>query len=419
MGMDRQIKKQSWLRKNYILVIVGTAFLVFILATTVFGDHRSTFKVDMDKLSVGEVVRDTFQDYISITGVAEPIRTVSLHPLVGGQVKEKLHEEGDEVKAGDIILTMTNPELEQSIIDMRSELDQERINVQQSKINEEKNRAGFKSQIMEIEFSVNNERRNYEEKKYEYEQGMIPQNAFLMAKESYEFTLKKRDIQIENLHRDSLLSVLNIKRMENNLERNEAKFRIEQRKLDDLNVKAPVAGRLSSLINVEIGGQLGKNSGIGYIRDLSELKILANIDQYYTGRVSRHLQATCSIENKDYDLYVDKVSFEVNGGRFETELLFTDHMPDLIRVGQTYHIKLRLGDSQVGILIPRGGFFQSTGGRWIYVIDKSNSFAEKRVIRLGSKNDDYYEVLEGLEPGEKVIVSGYDTFGDAEKLVFK
>ena len=419
MGMDRQLKKKSWLRKNYITVIVGGGFLIFVLVFVVFQDHSSKFKVEVDKISIGEVVKDTFQDYITISGVTEPIRTVSLHPLVGGQVKEKLKDEGDEVKAGDVILTMTNPDLEQAIIDLKAELDQERINVEQSKINEEKTRAGFKSQISDMQFSINNERRNFEEKKYEYEQGMIPKNTFLMAKESYEHTLEKKDMLIENLQRDSMLSVLNIKQLENNLARNTAKFQIERRKLDDLNVKAPVAGRLSSLLNVEIGGQLGQNTGIGYIRDLSALKILANIDQHYSRRVFRNLKANFTIENKVYNLYVDKVSLEVVNETFETELLFADKMPDMIRVGQTYHIKLELGESKVGILIPRGGFFQSTGGQWIFVVDESGTSASKRNIRIGAKNNEYYEVLEGLNPGEKVVVSSYDTYGDADVLILK
>lgn len=419
MGMDRQIKKKSWLRKNYIIVILGTAFLAFILFMIFFQDHSTKFKVEKDKITIVEVAKDTFQDYISVVGVAEPIRTVSLNPKVGGQVKEKLKEEGDEVKAGDVILTMTNPELEQAIIDLKAELEQERINVQQSKINEEKTWAGFKSQIRDMDFSINNERRNFEEKKYEYQKGMIPKNTYLMAKESYEHTLEKKDMLIEDQQRDSMLSVLGIQRLENNLHRNEAKFEIERRKLDDLNVKAPVAGRLSSLVNVEIGGQVGRNAGIGYIRDLSSLKIITKIDEHYSRRVSQNLKATCTVGDKIYGLYVDKVSLEVIEGSFETELLFSDKMPDMIRVGQTYHIKLQLGESNVGILIPRGGFFQSTGGQWIFVVDPSGEFARKRNIRIGRQNSEYYEVLEGLKPGEKIIVSSYDIYGDADVLVLK
>lgn len=419
MGMDRQIKKKSWLRKNYIAVILGTAFLSFVLFMVVFQDHSSKFKVEKDKITIAEVTKDTFQDYISVVGVAEPIRTVSLNPKVGGQVKEKLKEEGDEVKAGDVILRMTNPELEQAIIDLKAELEQERINVQQSKINEEKTWAGFKSQIRDMDFSINNERRNFEEKKYEFQKGMIPKNTYLMAKESYEHTLEKKDMLIEDQQRDSMLSVLGIKRLENNLHRNEAKFEIERRKLDDLNVKAPVEGRLSSLVNVEIGGQVGRNAGIGYIRDLSSLKIITKIDEHYSRRVSQNLKATCTVGENVYGLYVDKVSLEVIEGSFETELLFSDKMPDMIRVGQTYHIKLQLGESNVGILIPRGGFFQSTGGQWIFVVDQSGEFARKRNIRIGRQNSEYYEVLEGLKPGEKVIVSSYDIYGDADVLVLK
>ncbi len=419
MGMDRQIKKKSWLRKNYISVLLGTAFIAFVLIKVVFADHSSKFTVETDKISMGEVVKDTFKDYISLQGITEPIRTVALHPLVGGQVKEKIKEEGDEVKVGDVILTMTNPELEQMIIDLDAELEQQRINLRQSRINEEKTRAGFKSQIRDMDFTINNERRAFEEKQYEYDKGMIPKNTYLMAKESYEYTLEKKDRLIENLKRDSMLSDLSLKSLENNLKRNEAKFLIEKRKLDDLNVKAPVAGRLSSLQTVELGGQLGKNAGIGYIRDLSSLKLLANVDEYYSRRLSPNLMGTFSVDDKEFELYVDKVSLEVIEGRFETELLFADEMPDKIRVGQTYHIKLQLGESKVGILIPQGGFFQSTGGQWIFVVDETGTFAEKRAIRIGRKNNEYFEVLEGLNPGEKVIVSGYDNYGDADKLILK
>jgi len=416
--MDKELKKKSWLRKNYIKIILGAAFLAFVLIKVVFGDHSSKLRVEIEKISVEQVIHDTFQDYISINGVAEPIRTVSLLPLVGGQVEEKVLEEGDLVQEGDVILKMSNPDLEQMIIDLRSELEKERINLQQNIINEEKVRAGFKSQIRNMEFTINNEKRNFEEKKYEYEQGMIPKNTYLMAKESFEYTLERKDMLIENLQRDSMLSVLKIKQLRNNLQRNEDKFKIEKRKLDDLNVKAPVGGRLSSL-NVELGGQLGKNTGIGYIRDLSSLKIVADIDEHYSRRVTQNLKATCTVENTLYNLYVDKVSLEVIQNRFQTELLFSDEMPDMIRVGQTYRVKLQLGESKEAILVPRGGFFQSTGGQWIFVVDESNEFAERRDIRIGRQNNEYYEVLDGLKPGERVVVSSYDNYGDVDKLIFK
>ncbi len=417
--MDRQIKKKSWFRKNYIAVILSTSFLILILITLVFQDHSSKIKVEKDKITMAKVKKDTFKDYISIVGVTEPIRTVSLNPKVGGQVKEKLKEEGDQVNAGDVILKLSNPELEQSIIDLKAELEQERINVQQSKITEEKNWAGFKGKINDMNFSINTELRTFEEKKYEYKKGMIPKNTFLMAQESLNHTLEKKEMLIEDQKRDSLLSVLNIKRLENNLKRNEAKFQIEKRKLDDLYVKAPVAGRLSSLINVEIGGQIGRNAGIGYIRDLSNLKIISKIDEHYSRRVTQKLSGSCKIGDNLFDLFVDKVSLEVIEGKFETELLFADKMPDMIRFGQTYQIKLQLGKSKLGILIPRGGFFQSTGGQWIFVVDESGEIARKRDISIGRQNSEYYEVIEGLDPGEEVIISSYDIYGDAEVLILK
>ncbi len=419
MGMDRKIKQKSWLQKHYIKLILATAFIVFVLVKIVFSDHQSKLRVDYEKITVAEVVEDTFQDYISITGITDPIKTVSLHPLVSGQIKTKLKEEGDMVQKGDIILTMSNPELEQQIIDLEAELEQERINLQQNRIKEEKNMADLGAKIKDMEFSINSERRNFEEKKYEFEQGMIPKNTYLIAKETFEYTLEKKDMLYANLQRDSMTSKLHIQSLENNLKRNEAKFEIEKRKLDDLNVKATVTGRLSSLSNVEIGGQLNKNAQIGYIRDLSQLRLLANIDQHYSTRVARNQNATFTAENNKYDLYVNKISMEVVDGSIKAELLFESEMPAKIRVGQTYHIKLELGQSKIAIIIPRGAFFHSTGGQWIYVMDKSGDFAIKRNIQIGRQNTNQYEIIDGLKPGEKVIVSGYDTFGDVDMLVFK
>ena len=418
MGMDRAIKKKSWIRKNYWKVLLGAAFVGFVLFSIVLGDHSSKFRVERDKVSIGVVELDTFQDYIGINAVTEPIQTVSLVPLVGGQVDEKILEEGDLVSKGDVILRMSNPTLEQSIIDLRTELEKERITLQENKINEEKVRAGFKSQIREMEFNIKNEERNFEEKKYEYEQGMIPQNTFLMAKESYEYMLEKRVVLNENLKRDSMLSVLKIQRLENEHERSTARFKIEERKLDDLNVKAPVDGRLSSL-TVELGGSLAKNGVFGYIRDLSKLKLVAGIDQHYSRRISPKLKATFKIDSITYNLYVSKVSLEVNLGQFQTELMFADEMPEKIRVGESYYLRLQLGESKVAMLVPKGGFFQSTGGQWVYVLDPSETYAEKRAIKIGRQNNEYYEVLEGLEPGEKVVISNYDIYGDVDKLVFK
>lgn len=418
MGMDRTIKKKSWIRRNYWKVLLVAVFVGFVLFTIILGDHSSKFRVEIDKVSVAQAKLDTFQDYIGINAITEPIQTVSLVPLVGGQVKEKILEEGNIVAKGDVILRMSNTTLEQAIIDLRADLEKERITLQESKINEETVRSGFKSQIRDMEFNIKNEQRNFEEKKYEYEQGMIPKNTYLMAKELYEYMLQKRVVLKENLKRDSILSVLKIQRFNNELSRSTARFKIEERKLDDLNVKAPVAGRLSSL-NVELGGSLSKNSGFGYIRDLSKLKLMSAIDQHYSRRVSQGLKATFNIDSVIYNLFVSKVSLEVNQGQFQTELLFTDQMPEKIRVGESYYLRLQLGESKVAMLIPRGGFFQSTGGQWVYVLDPTETYAEKRVIKIGRQNNEFYEVIEGLESGEKVVVSNYDIYGDVDKLVFK
>ncbi len=418
MGMDKELKKKTWIQKNYLKLSAGIVVIGFLFYSMIFGDHSSKLKIDKEKISIETVTKDIFQDYIGINGIAEPIRTVQLLPRVSGQVEEKIKEEGDMVKKGDVILKMSNPDLEQQIIDLETALQRERIRLQESRIQEEKVRAGFKTRIREMEFTINKDKRAFEERKYEHEQGMIPKNTYLMAKETYEFTLEQKKILEENLVRDSSLSVLKIQQLENELKRNEAKFLIENRRLDDLNLKAPVAGRLSSL-NVELGGQLSKNAAIGYIRDLSSLKLIANIDQFYARRVNNNLKATFTLENKTYNLFINKVSQEVIQGMFETELLFEDELPDIIKVGQTYRMKLQLGESKEAIMIPRGGFYQNTGGQWIFIIDESESFAEKRNIRIGRNNSEYYEVLDGLTPGEKVIVSGYDNYGEVDKLVFK
>ncbi len=419
MGMDKKIKKKSWLYRNIGYVIVGSIVTVLLIIIVFFSDHTSKLNINRETIDIEPVISSLFQDYITVNGQVEPIRTVSLLPLVSGKVIEKLKEEGDTVKIGDVILKLSNPELEQMINDFETEYEKEKINVEQSILNLEKSSSEQKTQILEMQYAINNEKRNFEEKKYEFEMGMIPKNTFLMAEESYELAIKKREMLIQNMHRDSLATELNIRLLRRGLKQKKNSFILEKNKLEDLKVKAPVDGYLSSLINVELGGQVSENNGIGYIRDLSDLKLVALIDEHYSRRIFPNLKATCTIGDKTYELVVKKVSLEVINGQIQSELLFYDEKPDMIRVGQTYRINLQLGQSKQAILIPRGAFYQNTGGQWIYILDSEGEYAYKKEIQIGRQNPKYYEVLGGLDVGDKVVISSYSNFGDVDKLLIK
>ncbi|NQV17438.1 MAG: HlyD family efflux transporter periplasmic adaptor subunit [Armatimonadetes bacterium] len=416
--MDRIIKKKKWTVKKILWLTIGGIIAILIIYNIFWGDRSSKLNVRTERITIEEIKEDFFQDYITITGTVFPIRTVFLDAIEGGRVEEIYIEAGSMVEEGDVILKLSNTNLHLSIMNREASLAEQMNNLRNTRLFMEQNKLDLKRQLLELDYSLSIQEREYENKKDLYEKNFISDKEFTDIKDRYEYLMDSRELVIENQKQDSLFRAVQIKQLEESVERMEENLTLVRKKLDDLNVKALVSGELA-FVNAEIGEAKSAGERLGQINVLDSYKIQANIDEHYISRVNVNLPGEFVFTNETYELKATKIYPEVQNGRFSVDLEFIDNFPQNIRIGQTFRVKLELGQSKVALLVPRGGFFQSTGGQWIYVLDKSESFAEKRDIRLGSMNPRYIEVLEGLEAGEKVVISSYDNFGDVDKLILK
>ncbi len=416
--MDRKIEKKKWTPKKIIWLSIGGIFIFLILYNLIFGDHSSKFNVQKERISIEEVKEDFFQDYITVTGTVEPISTIFLDAMEGGRVEEIVTEEGTMVKKGDVILRLSNTNLHLEIMNREANLAEQINNLRNTRLSMEQNKLNLTRQLLELDYQFNIQKREYENSKDLFSKKYISDKEFEEEKEYYEYLAKTRELVIENQKADSLFREIQVTQLENSVEQMQLNLVFVRKKLDNLSVKAPVRGLLVS-VNAEIGEAKSSGQRLGQIHVLDEFKIHLEIDEHYISRVHAQLIGELDFTGKTYKLRIKKIYPEVRNGRFGVDLVFTEDVPERIRTGQTFRVKLELGESKIAILVPRGGFYQSTGGQYIFVIDPSEKFAVKRDIRLGRMNPRYYEVLEGLKPGEKVVISSYDNFGRAEKLILK
>ncbi len=417
-GMDRIIEKKKWTLKKLSIIALSAVFLIFIVYQIFFADRSVKLNVQTDRISIEEVKKDYFLDNITITGTVQPIVTVYLDALEGGRVEEILIEEGTDVKEGDTILKLSNTNLHMSIMNREAELADQMNNLRSTRLSMEQNKLDLKKQLLENRYLLTNAKREFEQAKALHEKNFISPEEFREAEDDYRYLQQKLNLVIETQKQDSLFRQVQIEQLEDSVERMEENLRLVRTKLENLNVKAPVNGQLA-WINAEIGEAKSEGERLGQINILDSYKIRAEIDEHYISRVVRGLRGDFEFDGEDYELQLTKIHAEVNDGRFDVDLTFKDDLPPKMRIGQTFRVKLELGEPRMGILIPRGGFFQTTGGQWIFVVDESGEYAVKRDIRINRQNSKYYEVSEGLEPGEKVVVSSYDNFGDVDKLILK
>jgi HlyD family secretion protein len=418
MGMDRKIEKKKGIRPKHIIygvvAIVAIGFLIKIIKDS----NVSTFKVDPEKITIEEVSYGEFNDYIRTNGTVQPITTIYLDAEEGGRVKERLIEEGAMLTKGDVILTLENRSLYEDIMNSESNLAQKQNMLRQTRINFETQRIESKRKLLDSQFEIIKKKRNFEQQEALYKDELVSKEAYLQAKEDFDYAREMQEINRVKADNDSLIMVTEMKQLEEDLKKMQKTLSLVYERLENLNVKAPVDGQLG-MLDAEIGQSISKGMRIGQINVLADFKIEALIDEHYIDRVKPGLNATFERQNSLFNLRVKKVYPEVRNAQFQIDLVFTDERPDNIRTGQTYYINLQLGQPEKSLLVGLGAFFNSTGGQWIYVADPSGNFATKRNIKIGRKNPKYYEVLEGLEAGEKVIISGYELFGDNDKLILK
>ncbi|MDP2889744.1 MAG: HlyD family efflux transporter periplasmic adaptor subunit [Bacteroidota bacterium] len=416
--MDKVIEKKKGIRPKHIVWGLGILVIAFLLYKVVFAETSSTFRAEKDKLTISTVEDGLFNDYITVIGNVEPITTIFLDAEEGGKVEEKLIEEGEMVKKGDVILKLRNNDLNLSIMNSESSMAYQTNELRNTQIQMEQQKIQNKQQLLQIDYEILRLARNYEQQKALFDEELIAKEDFLKAEEDYLRAKKNRELIFMKLVQDSIFRENQKIQMDQNLGNMHLNLKVVQQRREDLNVKAPVDGQLG-LLEAEIGESISKGQRIGQINILDNFKIKALIDEHYIDRVKRDLPATLDRNGTNFNLKVRKVYPEVRNGQFEIDLVFNGTTPDNIRTGQTYHIKLELGESGKAVLLARGGFFQSTGGQWVYVLNENESEATKRNIKIGKQNPQYYEVLEGLNAGEKVITSGYEMFGTNDRIVMK
>ncbi len=416
--MDKLIKKSKW--KNRRLGWVALILLVASLTAwaTIAGRQGNQLKVPAAHLMFATVERGEFQEFVPVTGTIIPIRTHYLDATEGGRVEEVYREAGSFVNAGDKILTLTNTNLLLDIMYREAELFEQSNNLRNTQIIMEQNRLRMQRELLELDHEIVKQTRVADNHTELLKKNLVAQQAFDEAQQELNYLQEKRTLLVATQQQDSLFRTEQVRQLESSLERMQTNLTIVRQNLDNLTVRAPVSGQLTAM-NAEIGQSRGRGERLGQIDILDGFKIRATVDELYGSRISRGQTGTFTFEGHLYELTIDKVYPEIVRGRFAVDLLFDGETPPGVRRGQTFHLRLALGECETALLLGTGSFYQTTGGRWAFVVDESGRVAEQRQIVLGRRNTLFYEVLEGLVPGERVIVSSYDMFGEAESLLLR
>ena len=407
--MDIAIEKKKGIRKKHIPYVAGGVVVLALLLWIVFGNHASTLRVERRGITIVEVQEGQFNDYVRVDGQVQPIEVVQISPEEGGIVKEKVVEEGAHVKKGDVIVRLSNSDLDLQILDAEAQLAEKQNFLRNTQVTLEQDRLNNMGELLQLDMQVGRYKRAYEQQKRLYEEDLVAKEDYIKAWEDYDLAVRQYDLVDQRLKQDSLSRTFQMAELESNLASMRRNLKLVRARKDKLEIRSQIDGELG-LLDVELGQSVSSGQKIGQINDLSDFKIQASIDEHYIDRVHAGLPATFERQGGQFDLAVRKVYPEVRDGKFKTDFVFKGERPENIRSGQTYYINLELGQSSESVLIPRGTFFQATGGSWIYVLDSEGKRAYKRSIRIGRQNPQYYEVLDGLAPGERVIVSGYEGF---------
>lgn len=415
--MDRQIEKKSFLRR-YAWYIAAAAALAALLVWIVLGTTASTMTIDATDITISDVTRGKFDDYVRLNGQVLPIQVVQISPEEGGIVREKVVEEGTRVRKGDVILRLSNSNLDLQILNAEAELAEKQNLLRNTQVAMQQDRLNNRTEQATLDTDCDRKHRAYEQNARLYKERLISKEVYLQSREDYKLARRKQSLISQRLKQDSLYRHVQMAQMEDNLDNMRKNVLLVRDRKNKLEVRSAIDGELG-LLDVELGQNIAAGQNIGQINDLSDFKVQAQIDEHYIDRVRPGLSASFSRDGKTYRLRVRKVYPEVRNGSFRTDFVFVGERPAQMRSGQTYYVELALGKSQQATLIPRGTFFQTTGGNWIFVLDKSGRKAYRRNISIARQNPQYYEVTDGLEPGERVITSGYEAFKDNEVLVIK
>lgn len=415
--MDRKIAKKTWTPKRIAMIVGGVIIVAGIIYQIGFADHRSTMNVEKDRLSIATVSKGEFTDYILVSGQIEPAQTFFLDAVEGGMVAQIVRESGAVVEVGDTILIMANSNLQLDVMQRETMLYEQINNLRQTRLFLDQNDLSQQGQLAEIDYQISLLEPQYKRFKELHEKKLVSDREFEEVAEQYEYNLKRKELTYKSYKSDSIARSYQLAQLRQSENRMNASLNGVGQILNNLVIKAPIAGQLA-MEQIEVGQAMNSGARYGQIDVMDEFKVRVPIDELYLPRIGRGLRGKFTLSGVDHELEISKIYPTITNGRFEVDMVFTGESPQGIRRGQSVRIRLQLSDSEQSLLLPTGGFFKDTGGNWVFVINSSGN-AEKRNIRLGNKNPEFYEVLEGLVEGEKVIISGYENFGKNEILDLK
>lgn len=416
--MDIKIKKKPWyIRYKYYVafVIVFTAFFCYVVFASL-GPRK--LRIDRDKIQIAQVENGKFMEYVDVEGVVQPILTIKVNSRESGSVDRIVSEDGNFLQKGDTILLLSNPDLLRTIEDQRDEWEKQLISYQEKEIEMEQQRLTLSQQALQTEHELARLQKNFELDKEEFQLGVKSKAQLNVSEDEYKFKLKTAELQRESLRHDSVMAVIRRDLLVNDRERERKKYERTKDRLDDLIVKSPINGQLS-FVKVTPGQQVGTNESIAEIKVLDQFKISTSLSEYYIDRIVTGLPATVSYQGKKFPLKITKVIPEVKDRTFDVDLVFTGDIPDNARVGKSFRVQIELGQPEEALVIPRGSFYQTTGGQWIYRVNAAKTKAIRAPLSIGRQNPQQYEIIDGLQPGDLVITTGYDSFGEAQELILK
>ncbi len=416
--MDRVIQKKRWNSKR-ILTIAGIAAVIGLIAASLyFTSGKSRLNVDTERITISEIKKGSFQEFIPVNGIVLPVTTIYLDAMEGGRVEEKYVDDGTEMKKGQPILRLSNTDLQLGLVTQQTNVYNLLTQMQISRNAAQQNTVNKLNQMTDVESQLKEAERIYNLDKHLYEQKAIGLQEFKQAENNYNYYAQKKNLTKQILKQDSSSNLQQLTQARQSYEGSQNALNVMRKKVGDLIVRAPVDGQLTSL-DAEIGQSKNKGERLGQLDVTSGFKVRADIDEHYISRIFPGLMGDFTLSDKTYKLKIKKVYTQVTGGRFQVDMEFTEAVPPGIRRGQTLQIRLALGDETQAILLAKGGFFQQTGGNWIFKVSENGNVAYKVDVQLGRQNPDYYEVLQGLKPGDKVVTSSYENYGNMQELVLK
>ena len=414
--MDIKLEKKPWYIRYRSYLLAGGAFIIFLIYVISLSLGPKKLRIETDNIQMAEVKNGKFMEYVDVEGLVQPILTIKVNTREAGSVDRIVAEEGTLMKKGDTILVLTNPDLIREIEDQRDEWENQRYTYQEREIEMEQKSLTLKQQALQTQYEMNRLQKSFGLEKEEYKMGIKSKAQLEVSEAEYNYNLQKSALQMESLRHDSAMTIIRKDLLRNERERGQKKFLRSMDRLEGLVVRAPIDGQLS-YVNATPGQQVSSNANIAEIKVLDQFKIHTQLSEYYIDRITTGLPATVNYQGKRYPLKITKVVPEVKDRMFDVDLVFTGEMPENVRVGKSFRVQIELGQPEDALVMPRGNFYQATGGQWIYKVKDDK--AVRVPLTIGRQNPQQYEVTEGLQAGDLVIVTGYDTFGEAEELILK